>query len=237
MPRAEAGTPKAIANRIKAKGLQKLRFYCQMCEKQCRDDNGFKCHIASPSHQRQMALFAESPMKFVDSFSQEFLAEFIKLLSRRYGTKKVQANQVYQEIVGDRKHLHMNATKWNSLTGFVQYLGKKGLCHVEETERGWFIEWIDNSPAALARREAILKKDRQVTNDEEREKKLIKQQLALANKNSEKSADTANDSAPAFTSLIRSSEDKPIKLQMVTKTKINPLFTQTVKKKSVFSSK
>jgi DNA/RNA-binding protein KIN17 len=31
-------TPKAIANRIKAKGLQKLRWYCQMCEKQCRDE-------------------------------------------------------------------------------------------------------------------------------------------------------------------------------------------------------
>ena len=35
-------TPKAIANRIKAKGLQKLRWYCQMCNKQCRDENGFK---------------------------------------------------------------------------------------------------------------------------------------------------------------------------------------------------
>ena len=31
-------TPKAIANRIKAKGLQKLRWYCQMCQKQCRDE-------------------------------------------------------------------------------------------------------------------------------------------------------------------------------------------------------
>lgn len=33
-----------IANRIKAKGLQKLRWYCQLCAKQCRDENGFKCH-------------------------------------------------------------------------------------------------------------------------------------------------------------------------------------------------
>jgi DNA/RNA-binding protein KIN17 len=31
-------TPKAIGNRIKAKGLQKLRWYCQSCEKQCRDE-------------------------------------------------------------------------------------------------------------------------------------------------------------------------------------------------------
>jgi len=35
-------TPKAIANRMKSKGLQKLRWYCQMCQKQCRDANGFK---------------------------------------------------------------------------------------------------------------------------------------------------------------------------------------------------
>ena len=31
-------TPKAISNRIKAKGLQKLRWYCQACQKQCRDE-------------------------------------------------------------------------------------------------------------------------------------------------------------------------------------------------------
>ena len=36
--KAGALTPKAISNRIKAKGLQKLRWYCQMCQKQCRDE-------------------------------------------------------------------------------------------------------------------------------------------------------------------------------------------------------
>lgn len=38
MPKHEAMTPKAIANKIKSKGLQKLRWYCQMCQKQCRDE-------------------------------------------------------------------------------------------------------------------------------------------------------------------------------------------------------
>lgn len=36
-------TPKAISNRIKAKGLQKLRWFCQMCQKQCRDEVKTKC--------------------------------------------------------------------------------------------------------------------------------------------------------------------------------------------------
>lgn len=38
MGKADFLTPKAISNRIKAKGLQKLRWYCQMCQKQCRDE-------------------------------------------------------------------------------------------------------------------------------------------------------------------------------------------------------
>ena len=45
--KAEVGTPKWLSNKIKSKGLQKLRWYCQMCEKQCRDENGFKCHTMS----------------------------------------------------------------------------------------------------------------------------------------------------------------------------------------------
>ena len=52
-----------IANRIKAKGLQKLRWYCQMCQKQCRDENGFKCHLTSEGHKRQMIVFGQAPTR------------------------------------------------------------------------------------------------------------------------------------------------------------------------------
>lgn len=38
MGKADFLSPKAISNRIKSKGLQKLRWYCQMCQKQCRDE-------------------------------------------------------------------------------------------------------------------------------------------------------------------------------------------------------
>ena len=70
MPKHGFLTPKAISNRIKAKGLQKLRWFCQMCEKQCRDENGFKCHLTSESHQRQLLLVAENPFKYTDQFSR-----------------------------------------------------------------------------------------------------------------------------------------------------------------------
>ncbi|GFT72061.1 hypothetical protein TNCV_2715311 [Trichonephila clavipes] len=133
MPKHGFLTPKAIANRIKAKGLQKLRWYCQMCQKQCRDENGFKCHTMSESHQRQLLLFAEIPDKYFDQFSQDLLDDFMQLLKRRFGTKIIHANQVYQEYIADRNHLHMNATQWETLTEFVKWLGREGHCIVDET--------------------------------------------------------------------------------------------------------
>jgi len=71
---------------VQAKGLQKLRWYCQarappragdcvhhslttpfstaslrpssqLCQKQCRDENGFKCHTTSEGHLRQVSVF------------------------------------------------------------------------------------------------------------------------------------------------------------------------------------
>ncbi|KAF9046351.1 domain of Kin17 curved DNA-binding protein-domain-containing protein [Panaeolus papilionaceus] len=151
MPRAEAGTPKDIANRMKSKGLQRLRWYCQVCQKQCRDENGFKCHAQSESHLRQMLVVGENAGSHIANYSGEFQSEFVSLLSRRFGTKRVRANQVYQEFIADKHHLHMNATRWVTLTEFVKHLGRTGVARVDETEKGWFIAWIDSSPKALAK--------------------------------------------------------------------------------------
>lgn len=231
MPKHEPLTAKAIGNRIKAKGLQRLRWYCQMCEKQCRDQNGFKCHCMSESHQRQMAIFAQNPRRYVEQFSQEFEAVFLSILSRRYGTKQVLANLVYQEIVADRQHLHMNATRWDTLTDFVVYLGKAGKCRVEDTDNGWAIAWIDNSPEALARKAAILKKERQEMGDEQQEQKLLQEQIKRAQK-----AQTSSSSSSSLssTALKRDSKNQPIKLAWKTK---SPLTKVSKKGASVFKPK
>ena len=154
MPRAERGTPKDIANRSKAKGLQKLRWYCQMCNKQCRDENGMKCHMTSESHLRQMKIFSQNAGSLLDQFSGEFEKVYLETLRRRHGTKRMNANNVYQEVIQDKHHVHMNSTMWGSLTDFVQYLGKKGKCIVDETERGWYVQYIERDPYLLEREEA-----------------------------------------------------------------------------------
>jgi len=180
MPRAAVGTPKYVANKMKSKGLQRLRWYCQVCEKQCRDENGFKCHAASESHLRQMLVVGENAGKHISDYSSQFQSEFVTLLSRRFGTKRVRANQVYQEYIADKNHLHMNATRWVTLAGFIKHLGRTGIGRVDETEKGWFIAWIDNSPKALAKAEASLKKDRATTSDEQSERTHIAEQIERA---------------------------------------------------------
>ncbi|GAA6023395.1 hypothetical protein JCM11491_006457 [Sporobolomyces phaffii] len=186
MPRAEAGTSKAIGNAMKSKGLQKLRWYCQICEKQCRDDNGFKCHTMSEGHLRQMLLVGESAGKHIADYTSRFQGEFVALLSRRWGTKRVRVNQVYQEYIQDKNHLHMNSTRFLSLTEFAKHLGRTGVCHVDETEKGWFISWIDNSPKALAKAEANQKKERGEMDDEMRQRKLIQEQIERAREEGER---------------------------------------------------
>lgn len=90
------------------------------------------------------------------------------------------ANLVYQEHIQDRNHLHMNATQWSSLTDFVKYLGREGICEVEDTEKGWFITWIDRRPETLARKEAELRKARAERDEEERQAKLLEEQIERA---------------------------------------------------------
>lgn len=43
-------TPAAIASRIKAKGLEKLRWYCQLCGEQFPDESGFKVPLHHSAH-------------------------------------------------------------------------------------------------------------------------------------------------------------------------------------------
>ena len=89
--------------------------------------------------------------------------------------------------------IHMNATRWPSLTEFAKHLGREGICRVEDTDKGLQIAWIDNSPEALRRQDAIRKKERQDKGDEEREQKMIREQIARAELDAEMKAQQDDD--------------------------------------------
>ncbi|EFO20074.1 KIN protein [Loa loa] len=212
MGKYEKGTPKEIANRCKSKGLQKLRWFCQMCKKQCRDQNGFKCHLTSETHQRQLLLFAENPNTYLKEYSEEFEKNFLKVLRSTFGTKRVRANEVYQEYIRDKMHTHMNSTKWHTLTNFVIYLGKSGKCHVDQTEKGWFIAWIDQQEEL--RKQEALHKVKAIHDDEERLQQLLEGQAERAREKQQKSLESSK-SHP--TELLRTGDDEKITFSLATK--------------------
>lgn len=51
---------------------------------------------------------------------------YLELLRRRFGTKRVNCNIVYQEYIAFREHIHMNSTQWETLTEFIKWLGREG---------------------------------------------------------------------------------------------------------------
>ena len=110
----------------------------------------------------------------------------------------------------------MNATRWASLTEFAKHLGREGLCRVEDTDKGLQIAWNDNSPEALRRQDAIRKKERQDKGDEEREQKMIREQIARAEMDAEMNArQDVEDEARDF----KPSEGEKIKLSFGSKAK------------------
>ncbi|XP_070160843.1 DNA/RNA-binding protein KIN17 [Polyergus mexicanus] len=230
MGKHEVGTPKYIANKIKAKGLQKLRWYCQMCQKQCRDENGFKCHTMSESHHRQLLLFAENAHRYMDQFSREFSQGYLNLLKRQFGTRRVPANRVYQEYIADRGHIHMNATQWLTLTAFVKWLGRSGQCVVDETEKGWYVTYIDRDPETLAAQERKAKKEKMEKDDEERMMDFIEKQI----ERERTKHDVQEEENEVFKiPLMRSENDAPLvfDIKLKPKPKLLPVFNIKQEKK------
>jgi len=207
MGKAEVGTPKWISNRIKSKGLQKLRWYCQMCEKQCRDENGFKCHTMSESHQRQLLLFGENPENYLSDYSKQFEKGYTDILKRQYPDKRVHANVVYQQYIAFKEHIHMNSTCWVTLTSFVKHLGRTGKCVVDETEKGWFVTWVEKDMEAREKDNRLAKRDKLAKDEEERIKDYIDAQIEKA-KNEEKNSEQSE-----ATELFKG-EDEVVKLDM-----------------------
>ncbi|SPN97224.1 related to mouse KIN17 protein [Cephalotrichum gorgonifer] len=219
MGRAEAGSTKAISNQLKSKGLTRLRWYCQVCEKACRDANAFKMHCMSESHVRNMVIVGENSKAFIQDYSDQFYKDFIGLLKTAHGEKQVVANHFYQEYIAKKDHIHMNATKWSSLSEFAKYLGKEGICRVEETEKGLMIGWIDDSPEALRRQEALRRKALQDQGDEEVERRLLNEQIKRAQAAGGKREEEEGDRE------LKREEGEKIKLSFGTKTEPTAIAT------------
>jgi DNA/RNA-binding protein KIN17 len=151
-----------------------------------------------------MKIFSEHAHGMLDNLSREFEKAYLDTLRQRHGTKRVNANNIYQEVIRDRHHIHMNATKWVTLTDFCQYLGRTGKCVVDETERGWYVQYIERDATILAREEALQRrleaeKAAEVTESQRMEAQRVEAAKAL---------DRAGGGSSEATTLERKDEAK-----------------------------
>ena len=157
-----------------------------------------------------MRVFAENPNSVLDEFSSEFERGYLETLNQLHGTKRVKANKVYQEYIQDKHHIHMNATIWTTLTGFCMYLGKESKAIVDETEKGWFIQYIDRDPKVLARQAQNEQRQRFELDEEERRKREILAQVHAAEERKRGENGYADDEEEVDNTLNREDNDQKI---------------------------
>jgi DNA/RNA-binding protein KIN17 len=141
--------------------LGKVKYFCTMCSKQCQDKDGFKCHLNSDHHKKNLQIVSKNPEFFINQYSNEFQNGFLDILKRGYQNQFESSNKVYQDYISDRFATHLNATKWTTLTGFVKHLEETGKCELAISEKEIKIKYIDNSPEALHERQIKAKSKKQ----------------------------------------------------------------------------
>ena len=146
-----------MSDHQKRKGLGKLKFYCQLCSKQCRDANGLKNHSEAESHKAKQKLYLDDPDKFISEFSSQFQAYFLELLEEMARSDWIAAPEVYKEVVRDPDHVHLNSTRWKDLTDFLNCITEAGLIRKRPRERGGGpeIQYIDKDFEEKKKREKL----------------------------------------------------------------------------------
>lgn len=240
MARAEFGSAKYLSKQMKARGLQKLRFYCQVCQKQCRDDNGFQSHIKSPTHVRKISQISQAD---IEEYTKNFEADFLRTLRLTHGEKKIEANKFYNEFIQDKNHIHMNATRFTSLTRFIQHLGKAGKIRVhgvadskwddDEIDMGQLlISYIDRSQENLLRSEKLAELQRNEPKAQELKAIMLQRQIENSFKNIEQHREEDIHDVPRD-SVVLPSEGK-IHLTLETPNSNKAKKKNRIHKKNVF---
>lgn len=167
------------------KGLHKLKYFCQICNKQLKDRDGYKCHLNSAFHKQNIELVSQNPDYYINNYSQEFESGFLEILKRSYPNSLVSANKVYQEYIADKYSTHLNATKWTNLSSFIQHLKNSGKCIVEYDETESKVRYVDNSPEALREKLKFEKKQKVTEKEEKQKRKHLEKVMERANNTQE----------------------------------------------------
>lgn len=162
-----------------SKNLYKQKYFCQMCNRQCRDKDGFNCHLKTETHKRNVEIVSRNPEEFINKYSYEFESGFLDILKRSSHDIFVSANKIFQEYISDKFSTHLNATRWSSLTGFLKHLEAKGKCEMIVTEKEIKIKYVDLSPESLREK---MEKEKRIKSALQEEKRKIEEMKKMMEK-------------------------------------------------------
>jgi len=163
---------------------------------------------------RQVRVFAESPEAFVEFYSKEFLDAFMEELRRKTENVRSKATSIWKSVIAERHHIHLNSTRWLTLTEFVKWIGKEGLAQVDVDEEGkWHVRYINRDPAVEERKKALERKEKMDADDSERASKMVERQIKEAQKAlREKGLAPGADKVAAASQELRREEGEKISL-------------------------
>ncbi|OMO53464.1 hypothetical protein CCACVL1_28618 [Corchorus capsularis] len=134
----------------------------------------------SPTSNANLRGKSGNPDQIVSGYSEEFEQKFHDLMKRSHRFSCVSATVVYNEFINDKDHVHMNSTQWATLTEFVKHLGRTGKCKVDQTEKGWFITYIDRDSETLFKEKMKNKRLKSDMVEEEKQEREIQKQIQIA---------------------------------------------------------
>lgn len=81
--------------------------------------------------------FNADPDKYINRFSEEFESSFLEMVKMKYGPGVLMPiNKAYNEFINDSHRVHLNSTRWATLTDFAMYLEASGLAEVRKEKIG-----------------------------------------------------------------------------------------------------
>lgn len=93
-------------------------------------------------------------------------------------------------------------SRWASCFSFF-FSPPQGLCKVDETPKGWYIQYIDRDPETIRRQLELEKKKKQDLDDEEKTAKFIEEQVRRGLEGKEQET-------PVFTELSRENDEEKV---------------------------
>lgn len=81
-----------------------------------------------------MKVFSQNSREMLLEYSLIFIKNYMELLRKHPKNKFVNSNRIYQDYISNKEHVHMNSTRWSTLSEFLFYLKDNKIILIEDNE-------------------------------------------------------------------------------------------------------